>query len=295
MNRFVSAALCCLVCVSPALPQSPEARKATIGYVTRLQTKGGGFVAEEQDPKSIRLAKPTLRATSSAIRALKYLGGDLPNPQGCAQFVASCFDKATGGFADVPQGKPDVFTTAVGLMAVAELKMPDSYHLPAVKYLGDNAKGFEEIRIAVAGLERIKQRSPAQDAWINEVKKLRVPGDPDDKGAARLGASLVVTWLRLGQKADYADQLLKTIKAGQRNDGGFGKADVPTSDLETTYRVMRCFMMLKSQPAEVEQVRTFVAKCRNEDGGYSIAPGQRSNISATYFAAIILHWLGDNK
>jgi hypothetical protein len=38
-------------------------------------------------------------------------------------------------------------------------------------------------------------------------------------------------------------------------------------------------------------VRSFVAKCRNADGGYGVAPGQPSNISGTYFAAIILHWL----
>ena len=40
-----------------------------------------------------------------------------------------------------------------------------------------------------------------------------------------------------------------------------------------------------------EGVRSFVAKCRNSDGGYAAAPGQPSSVNGTYFAAIILHWL----
>jgi hypothetical protein len=79
---------------------------------------------------------------------------------------------------------------------------------------------------------------------------------------------------------------------GQRQNGGWGKDDSEiASDLETTYRVMRCFVMLKARPANVEGVRSFVAKCRNEDGGYGVAPAQPSSVSGTYFAAIITHWL----
>jgi hypothetical protein len=54
---------------------------------------------------------------------------------------------------------------------------------------------------------------------------------------------------------------------------------------------MRCFMMLKERPARVEGLRTYVAKCRNEDGGYGVAPGQPSNVGGTYYATIITHWL----
>jgi hypothetical protein len=49
--------------------------------------------------------------------------------------------------------------------------------------------------------------------------------------------------------------------------------------------------MLKAKPGNVEGVRSFVAKCRNADGGYAVAPGQPSSVNATYFAAIITHWL----
>src|SRR4051794_25072314 len=116
--RFSLALVCCVVVVTaPRAQEGPT--KGTIKYAQGLQQKNGGFLAAAGDPKG-----PTLRATSSAIRALLYLGSDVPNKAACAKFVASCYDKTSGGFTDQPgKGKPDVFTTAVGLMAVAELKM----------------------------------------------------------------------------------------------------------------------------------------------------------------------------
>jgi hypothetical protein len=105
-----------------------------------------------------------------------------------------------------------------------------------------------------------------------------------------------VTLLRLG--GDVADRaaLVKILKDGQRRNGGYGKDDNEiASDLETTYRVMRCFVMLKASPENVEGMRSFVAKCRNEDGGYGMTPGEPSNVNATYFAGIIRHWLDGKK
>ena len=49
--------------------------------------------------------------------------------------------------------------------------------------------------------------------------------------------------------------------------------------------------MLKEKPAEPDKLRAFIAKCRNADGGYAVAPGQPSTAGGTYFAGIILHWL----
>jgi hypothetical protein len=130
---------------------------------------------------------------------------------------------------------------------------------------------------------------------VEQVAKLRNADGTFGKGdgQARDTGSAAVVLLRLAGKVDHADQVLKTIKAGQRADGGFGKADAAGSDLETSYRVMRAFWMLKEKPAEVEKLRAFVAKCRNDDGGYGVAPGQPSTASGTYFASIILHWLGE--
>jgi prenyltransferase beta subunit len=289
----------CLVCLAPVRAQTPEdkAKQQTVLYVQKLQTPGGGFIAELPDDKSIKLGKPSLRATSSAIRAIKYLGGELPNKDGVAKFVAGCFDKASGGFADSPGGMVDVFTTAVGLMAVVELGMPaDPYHAAATKYLNDNARTFDEIRIAVAGLESLKTPAAKKDDWLKEVDKVKVPARTDEPNdLARVLASKTVTYLRLGVTLKNTEEILKDLRAGQRGNGGWGKDESPKSDLETTYRVMRAFMMLKAQPKNVDALKNFIHKCRNEDAGYGVAPAQPSNISGVYYAAIITHWLDEKK
>jgi hypothetical protein len=295
MTRFALAILCPAVFLASAHGQSAEARKETVAYVRSLQTKGGGFLPSRSDPKSKAAPLPSLRATSAALRALKYFGGEVPDRAGCARFVAACFDRDNGGFADMPGGKkPDVFTTAVGVMAAVELKLPAGmYQKAAVNYLAENAKTFEDIRIAAAAFESLGQPSPKAKEWLEQVNKLWNAGGTAGKGdgVARENASVAVTVLRLGGELKDRAKIIKAIRAGQRNGGGFGKEGSKVSDLETTYRVMRAFVMLKEMPQEVEGLRTFVAKCRNEDAGYGVMPGEASSVGPTYFAAIILHWL----
>lgn len=267
--------------------------KQTIEYVKKLQTSTGGFTSIAPQP-NIRIA-PTLRATSAAVRALHYWGGSVPDTKAAVKFVESCWAPAAGAFADMPNQKPDVFTTAVGLIAVTELKMPtDKIGPAAVTFLSDNAKTFEDMRIAAAGLERLNVKAPKAKAWLADVRKLQNADGSFGKGPgqARATGGSVVTLLRLGGEVSDPAAIVKVLKDGQRRNGGYGKEDGEiVSDLETTYRVMRCFVMLKAQPDNVEGVRSFVAKCRNEDGGYGMAPGEPSNVGATYFAGIIRHWL----
>jgi hypothetical protein len=296
MTRFALAALCAVVCLAPARGQSPEAVKQTVAYVGSLQTKEGGFLPARPDPKSNRTDRPSLRATTAAIRALKYFGGEVPDREACARFVAACLDKAGGGYADAPgAGKVDVFTTAVGVMAAVELKLPaETYQRPAAKFLAENSKSFEDIRIAAAAFETLKEPSPRAREWLEQVNKLWKADGTAGKGdgVARETANVAVTVLRLGGELKNRPQVLKAIKEGQRPNGGYGKEGADVSDLETTYRVMRAFVMLKARPDDVEGVRTFVAKCRDDDSGYCVSPGQESSVGATYYAAIITHWLG---
>jgi prenyltransferase beta subunit len=285
----------CLL-LTPTVRAGDKATQQTIAYLRSLQTESGGF--RSHDPgKGDTKVLPTLRATSSAVRALGYFGGDVPDKAAVIKFVESCWDDGFGAFTDMPKGKPDVFTNAVALMAVTALKIPDGKYIDCPsKYLNGHAKSFEEIRIAAAGFETIKTKPAHLDKWVTDVLKLQNKESAFGKGLgmARDTASCEVTLMRLTGKPAAADVCLKTIKAGQRQNGGWGKDDSETaSDMETTYRVMRCFMMLKARPDNVEGVRSFVAKCRNPDGGYAAAPGQPSNVSGTYFAGIILHWLKD--
>jgi prenyltransferase beta subunit len=289
MKRTAFVLLGVLLVAPCAQAQTADQKKAAVAYVQKLQNRDGGF------SPAAGVEKSSLRATSSALRAMKYFDGKLTDTTMCAKFVESCFDKAAGGFADAPGGKPDVTTTAVGLMAVVELKMPrDPYETACVKYLSENAKTFDEIRIAVAGLEAVEKKSPQTEAWVEAVKKT---GNNDGTfgkgdGLARDTGGATVALLRLGAKPEGKDSVLKTLNAGQRKDGGFGKADAKASDLESSYRVMRCYHMLKAKP-DADKMAAFVANCRNDDGGYGVAPGEKSSASGTYYASIITHWLAE--
>jgi len=295
MRRFFLSSLVCLVCQSVAFAQAADQKlqQQTVGYIKSLQAPSGGFLAEKPGPGGAA-GKPTLRATSSAVRAIKYFHGEVPNKEAVIKFVDSCFDKATGGFTDTPGGKAETGTTSVGLMAVVDLGMPlDQYQAPAVKFLADNIKSFDEVRIAAAAHEAIKAPSPKLDEWLDLTAKLKVPPRSDNESdeRSRVLAGQVVTLLRFGQKLKNPDTIVKDLQAGQHGSGGFGKQDAPRADLESTYRVMRAFVMLKAKPANVESLRNFVLKCRNEDHGFSVMPGESSSVSGTYFAGVILHWL----
>ncbi len=287
------ASLVVFFITNPTRADETAGNARTIEFLQKLQTTNGGFLSMPPAP-NIRLA-PTLRATTSAVRAIKYLGGKVANPDGAAKFIASCYDPKSGGFSEMPGGVPEVATTAVGILAVRELGLPlEMYADGAVKYLTDNAKSFDDIRIAAAAFEKLERKSPKADAWLAEVKKTRNADGTfgSGLGMARDTASAVVTQLRLGDKLDPRDKVLKALRDGQRGSGGFGNATSDNAaDLESSYRVMRCFMMLKEQPTRVEGLRTFVAKCRNEDGGYALEPGEPSTVAATYYATIVRKWL----
>jgi prenyltransferase beta subunit len=294
MSRWSLVCLIAVGTMTPAHAQSADDSKATIAYLQALQLPDGGFSPSR--PFKDAAGEPSLRATSAAVRALKYLGAKARDEGAAAKFVQRCFVPTTGGFADQPGGRPDVTLTAVGLMAVVELKLPiELCRDPAVKYLAQNAKSFEDIRIAVAGLEALGIRSSATEAWLAEIAKTRNPDGAYGKGpgSARATGSAAVAVLRLGGKVEHKDRVLQALTTGQRSDGGFGREEAGGSDLETTYRVMRAFMMLKEQPADIRRLREFVARCRNADGGYGAMPGQPSAVGPTYFAAIIYHWLGE--
>lgn len=285
MKRTLLAGAVLLLAVLPV--QTAESTKSTIAYLQKMQNVDGGFRPDADKKQS------SLRATSSALRALKYFGGEAPDRSRAADFIKSCFDRSTGGFGDAPGGKPDVALTAVGLMAVVELKMPlEEYEAVAIRYLGQNTKSFEDIRIAVAGLEAIHKKAPQNEAWMEQVNKMRNPDGTFGKGdgQARDTGSAAVALLRMGGTIPHPDVILKALNAGQRKSGGFGK-DGAEADLETCYRVTRAFHMLKVKPEGAEKMREFVALCRNADGGYGVMPGQPSAVGPTYFASIILYWL----
>src|SRR5262249_14257349 len=123
------------------------ANDRTAQWVFAQESPDGGFRMTPQD-------KPSLRATLSAMRALKYRGFPLLKKQQerHAAFVMACYDPKTGAFAE-PGGKPDVPTTSLGIMAAIELGVPKEKVAKGMDYLKENAKTFEDVRIAAAAVE----------------------------------------------------------------------------------------------------------------------------------------------
>ena len=107
--------------------QSPAEYAQTAAYAAAHQNQDGGFASKVGQTSS-------LGATNSALRVLKHVGGSVPDILGCIAYVKSCRD-ASGGFAPTPGGKPDVITTAIGLMAAAELKIADEATIKAASDL----------------------------------------------------------------------------------------------------------------------------------------------------------------
>jgi hypothetical protein len=281
----------------PLLAQTPGEKKATLAFLVALQRPDGGFIAAPIDPKSSKpVPQSSLRAASAAVRAIKYMGGTVPNSEKVREFIKACYIKETGAFADTPGGPSDLTSTAVGMMATAELeknpRLDDS-----VTYLAKNANTFEERRLAVAGMEAANKFDPVIKSWFADITKSVNPDGSfgKDDGRARESGGVAAMLLRAGEKL-YDNQrkaIVAALKAGQRLDGGFGKEGAKDSDGETTYRVMRAFHLLKEKPTEIEKLKDFLSRCRNADGGYGVVPGQPSSVSGTYYAAIILHWLAE--
>ncbi len=309
MKRLLPGCLCLLIAVLPAFAQSDAQKKATIAYLQKLQTEDGGFRFDARpNPKAEGSAKggatqSSLPATTSAFRALKYFGGAPRDREACAAYVAKCFDKESGGFATQPGGKAAWLATAVGIMAVVDMKMPtEPYAAEVTKYLDERSRSFEEIRLAAASFEALGTRPPHADAWLEQIAKLRNADGTygKDGSVARDTGGAVCAVLRLGGKVEHPENVLKALNAGQLKDGGFGQpgllgeaGPLKGSDLATTYRVARAFHMLKAKPQDADRLRAFIARCRNDDGGYGVAPGEPSNVSGCYYAGIILHWLDE--
>jgi len=258
MRRFGRVVAVLALTVLAAIDVRVRAQSAadfaqTAAYAAAQQNADGGFAASPGQPS-------TLGATNTGLRVLDYVGGSLFDEPGCIRFVNSC--KVPGsGFAHRPGGKPDVVTTAVGLMAAAELKIADKAMIDDdVAYFGANARAFEEVRMSIAGLEAVGARSPDFARWAEQLESLRTPDGSfgQHPGKAFVIGGVAAAILRMGMNLEKRDAVIATIKAGQRPDGAWSKDDGP-SDLSSSYRVMRALFMLKEKP-DVERLTGYIAR-----------------------------------
>ena len=258
-------------------------QRNSLKYLASLQNSDGGFRAGAADGPS------SLGPTTSCLRGLRYQGGRTPNRDDILRFLAGCRDHATGGFGDVPGSPADVRSTAVGLMALVELKVPlVPYEAPLTQFLSTRAKGLPEFYISAAALESAGWTTPQAQRWLAEWEATRNADGSYGKGPADTAGAVIIT-LRLGGTFRDPEGALRILKPAQKPDGGWA-AGGDASDLSTIYRVMRCLHMLQSKP-DLERLKTFVGRCRNPDGGYGLSPGTPSAAGPSYYAAIVLHWI----
>ena len=137
----------------------------------------------------------------------------------------------------MPGGKPEVITTAVGLMAASELKIADAAMIKeAAVFLGKNAHSFEEVRMAIAGLEAIDGTSPDFPRWFDQIQAMRNPDGTFGQGPGQAFATggSAAAILRMGLKLDKRDEVIAAIKAGQRPEGAWSKDDGPRTSAAPT-------------------------------------------------------------
>ncbi len=280
----IAFVLIALTTASMARAQTPAEMAQTAAYAAAHQHQDGGFAANPVGQP------PSLGLTNTGLRVLRHVGGSVPHVLECVNYVKSCRVPG-GGFSATPGGKPEVVITAIGLMAASELKINDSEMIrEAVAYLGKNARTFEEVRMAAAGLEAIGVYAPDSPRWYHQIQAMRNPDGTFGTGASipfATGGSAAAI-LRLGYPLDHRDAVVKAIKDGQRPEGGWSKDDGPP-DLSSSYRVMRAMFMLHERP-DLDRLLGFVARCRKSDGSYSNTPGGEGNLGGTYLATILIYW-----
>ena len=244
------------------------------GYWPNLATKG---------------KSSSLRATVAALRVYKYEGKALPNFEKHRDFMLSCWHEKDSGFADFPGGPTDVILAAVGLMGARDgAFINNEKRTLGTRYLVDNAKNFEEIRMASAFLADEPYDAKVAESWQKTILARANKDGTFGSGFSkpRDSASAWVTLLRLQFSLKNYELLSKDFRM---KDGGFGSESSDRSDLETAYRVSRYFHMIQNQKM-LRDTLGFIETCRNEDGGYGPRPGEKSSLGSTYHAIIIKKW-----
>jgi hypothetical protein len=271
--------------------------RPAIAFLGTLQTHSGGFV-DVLPPKG-KQPQPSLRLTRTALRSFRLLGARPADREAVIRYLKACYDPESGAFADRPGAKPDAISTAVGLMIFGELKLPvEPYVERGLKFMNDKTQGFEQIRMVASALEELNRRVPKADQWLKEVDRARNHDGSYGRagpGLARTTALYVMARIRLGEEPESKEAVLKVLREGQREDGGFGGSTPGGSDLEACYRIVRVFAYYDAQPPHPEKLRAFIASCHNRDGSYGVQPGAPSSLHGTYYATIVRHWLGGGK
>ena len=282
VQGIVTATACCLILtrLGEVQAQAPIDYAGVEKNIAALQNKDGGFGGSPG-------AESTLSTTQNAIRVLGFVAGSIPDPLKCIDFLHSCADPATGGFAQKPGGTPDIGTTAHALIAHGELHIGDKALIDgAVKFLGERAKAYEEVRIAAAGLEAVGVRPTPEvsDRWKEVLTAGRNPDGTWGQGASKAfdTGGRAAGLLRIGLEPGNREVIAQALIQAQQADGGWTTKEGSASDLGTSYRIVRALYMMNARP-DLAKLRGFIAKFRQPNGTFG-------DLGTSYTALVISRW-----
>ncbi len=180
----ISAVIAVIGIVSTALPvsgQTPAEFAADRRLRGRPSEQGRG-IRRQGRPAVEPWVRPTRACACSSTWGARY-------PTSSA--ASSSSSRVATPAADSRRRRaasPTSLTTAIGLMAASELKIADPAMIKeAIAYLGKNAKTFEEVRMAIAGLEAVAGHSvgTTSRAGTSRSRRCATPTARSARGRAR--------------------------------------------------------------------------------------------------------------
>lgn len=253
-----------------------------ISFFHSLQSTNGGFSDRNN-------AFVSLQPTLSALKAFQFFGTQPPKPDAIFSYIENLHDAATGGFTDIASGKATVFSTALGLLILYNIHALEAFHkyLPsALKFMTDNAAIREEHFMLIGLIDEcnIPVVPSVSIAFFRSMEM-----DDGTFGTSVLNNAIASgALLRAGEKLEDEQAVTALLLSGQRPDGGFG--DKPeTSDLWTSYCVMRALDLLKCSP-KVIPLYKWIMKMYAAQGGFSTDQSEPS-ANVSYQALSVLNWI----
>lgn len=261
-----------------------EERAATTRFLRGLKRADGGYASQATDPKS------GLHDTVSALKALRLLDADPDDPERTRAFVHSCSDMATGGFSESPAETPNVFSTAIGLIALRELGETEGFESRAqraMRFMSENAASAADHFMIIAAHEEGKLPDPVAPSSASFFRARRRQ-DGAFGESARYNAMASAALHRAREPVQHPEPVIRRLLGAQGPDGGFADRQ-GQSDVMTTYAVARALTLLKAMP-DIDGLSGYIAALRREEGGYTDTPNAPATAGATYEALSILRW-----
>jgi prenyltransferase beta subunit/predicted ester cyclase len=255
------------------------------GFLEQLIREDGGYADTAGSPDS------AVRSINSVIQTFGKLG--LPNPEKGknAAFVDRCLDGASGGFSQTPGSEADPFATASALIVLHRLEDADRfarYQARAVQFMNERSSTQYDHFMTIAAYDECGIQGSTPD---NAVAYFDAKGDVGSYGQGIQEIAIsVASLLRAGRQVKDPESIVATLLAGQCADGGFG-GDADTSDLFTTYCVMRALVLLGAGP-RVRKLNGYLTSLQ-KDKGFAATLKDPTSAGATYMALSVLDWIGD--